>query len=290
MGHNSHVHPERSRQRRDSRRILAVTRSLAYSFAREDELMTHLQLSNKFMQAVILSAGKGRRLYPLTKNLPKVMFDVDGKPLLEHHVLLLKKNIVKDIYINLYTYPERITSYFADGNEFGVKINYSREDTKKSYRGPLLLGSAGALHNFKKVLRNDFFVLYGDVFIRVNLRKMLAFHKNKNSLFTLAVHQAKHPEDSDLLTVDKNRKITEWIKTPHAKKSGLNSAGLYILNEKVFDFLPEKVPFDFAHDFIPLLLKKIPLYAYHTKELMMDIGTPERYNQLIAKIKDQKSK
>lgn len=232
-------------------------------------------------QALILAAGKGTRLYPLTKKMPKVMIEVLGKPLIEHHILLLKKNGIKEIFINLYSFPKRVIDYFGNGKKFSVKISYSREDRKNSYHGPLLLGSAGSLHNFKDQLRDDFFVLYGDVFIDVNLKKMLAFHRQKKSLFTLVVHKAKHPKDSDLLEISSKGKVIKWLKVPHGKTSGVNNAGLYIINTKVIEFLPKRVPYDFARDFIPLLLKKIPVYAYETNEVMMDMGTPERYNKLL---------
>ncbi|MBI4009515.1 nucleotidyltransferase family protein [Candidatus Roizmanbacteria bacterium] len=229
------------------------------------------------MQAIILSAGKGIRLYPLTKKIPKVMVEVKGKPLLKHHLMLLRKYEIKEIFINLFTLPDIIKNYFGDGRRFGVRIKYATEST--------LLGSAGALQNFKKELKDNFFVLYGDVYMQIDLLKMLNFHKRKNSLFTLVMHEAKHPQDSDLLEINYNQRITNWIKTPHSRKSGVNSAGLYIINKSVLKYLPKKVPFDFSHDFIPFLMKKIPMFAYYTTELIMDIGTPERYNKLLSILK-----
>lgn len=233
------------------------------------------------MQALILSAGKGKRLRPMTNTLPKVMIDVFGKPLLEHHILLLKQYEVRDIFINLFYMPKKIIDHFDNGEKFGVNINYSHEYLKRSYLGPKLLGSAGALHNFKKELQDDFFVLYGDIFMKVNLKKMLAFHQQKKSLFTIAVHPSTHPKDSDLIKVNREMNIISWIKTPHKLSSGLSSAGLFIINSQVLEFLPKIVPYDFAHDFIPQLIKKIPLFAYNTHELMMDIGTIDRYNLLL---------
>lgn len=229
------------------------------------------------MQALILSAGEGKRLRPMTNALPKVMIDVFGKPLLEHHMLLLKQYGVRDIFINLFYMPEKIIDYFDNGKKFGVNITYSRESK--------LLGSAGALHNFKKKLRDDFFVLYGDVFMKVDLKKMFAFHQQQKSLFTIVVHPSTHPKDSDLIKINKKKNITSWIKAPHKLNRGLNSSGLYIINSQVLKFLPVKVPFDFAHDFIPQLIKKIPLFAYNTHELMMDIGTIDRYNNLLRILK-----
>lgn len=229
------------------------------------------------MQAIILAAGKGTRLYPLTKNTPKVMIDIAGKPLLEHQITHLKKYGIKNIFINLFTHPQSITEYFGDGKKLGVNIHYAYESA--------LLGTAGALHNFKKKLKNHFFVLYGDVFVKVNLFKMLNFHKKMNSQFTLAVHKAKHPKDSDLVKTNKEGRVLRWLSVPHAKKTGVNSAGLYIINSRILDFLPATVPYDFAKDFIPFLLKKIPVFAYHTSELIMDIGTKDRYNKLLNILK-----
>ncbi len=230
------------------------------------------------MRAIILSAGEGKRLRPITDTIPKVMIDVLGKPLIEHTVLLLKKNNIKDIFINLFYLPEKVIDYLGNGEKFGVRIIYGHEKS--------LLGSAGALQNFKHLLKKDFFVLYGDVYIKVDLIKMLKFHKKNKSLFTIAVHDAHHPKDSDLVIIDKHKRVIDWLTSPHKKTCGVNSAGLYIINEKVLKFLPRKIPFDFAHDFIPLLfIKKIPLFAYNTTETMMDIGTLDRYNKLIEKLK-----
>lgn len=225
------------------------------------------------MQAIILSAGKGTRLYPLTKDVPKVMMRIGGKPLLEHHLDLLKKNKIEDIFINLYTHPEVITNYFGDGKKFGVRIIYATE--KK------LLGSAGSLQNFRNKFKDDFFVLYGDVYMQVNLLEILKFHRQKKSLFTIVVHESKHPKDSDLVDVDKEKRITNWIRPPHSRLKGKNSAGLYILNREVLRYLPRTIPLDFAHDFIPILLRKIPIYTYLTTEIMMDIGTIDRYHELL---------
>src|SRR3989344_5482787 len=116
------------------------------------------------MQAVILSAGKGTRLYPLTKKIPKVMIDIQGKPLLEHHILLLHKYGINEIFINLFTLPDISKNYFRDGSKFGVRIRYSVESK--------LIGTAGSLRNFREKLKSDFFVLYGDVFMQANLKKM----------------------------------------------------------------------------------------------------------------------
>lgn len=235
------------------------------------------------MQALILSAGEGTRLRPLTQNMPKVMVPIMGKPLLQHLIELCKKHLITDILINLYYKPESVIEYFGDGRKFGVSITYTREDLSSSYHGPLLLGSAGALHNMKNLIKDTVVVLYGDVYSTLDLPSLIQFHKKKKSDFTVVVHESTHPHDSDLVDIDKKGKITHWIKTPHNRSFGVNSAGTYVLHKRVLHYLPPEVPSDFAHDFIPLLLRKhVPLFGYKTDDFLMDMGTMNRYNKLIA--------
>ncbi|MCA9371621.1 nucleotidyltransferase family protein [Candidatus Woesebacteria bacterium] len=235
------------------------------------------------MQALILSAGQGTRLYPLTEKTPKVMLKVNGKPMLQHHVELLKKHGINNIFINTYAFPQVIMDFFGDGSKFGVRITYSREDTKSSYLGPKLLGSAGALHNFKSQIVDDLLVLYGDVYTDIDVSKLIKTHFDRVSMFTTVVHESSHPHDSDLVVFDKKtHKVTEWVTKPHELNRGFSNAGLYIFNKKMLNYLPSKVPADFAHDFIPLLVKEGLVSAYVTEDFMMDMGTPERYNKLIS--------
>src|SRR3989344_6393127 len=105
------------------------------------------------MQAVILSAGVGTRLRPLTNTLPKVMVPIQGKPLLQWHIEHVRKFGIREILINLHYLPNIITDYFKDGEKFGVKIIYSYEEK--------LLGSGGALLPFKRFITDTFFLLYG---------------------------------------------------------------------------------------------------------------------------------
>ena len=96
-------------------------------------------------QAIILSAGFGTRLRPLTDSMPKVMVPLAGKPLLEHHILQLKKHGVTEFFINLHYLPDVITKYFGDGSKLGVKIHYVLE-------APEILGTAGGVKSFEKNL------------------------------------------------------------------------------------------------------------------------------------------
>lgn len=228
------------------------------------------------MKAAILSAGLGTRMQQAFPGIPKVMLPIGGKPLLEQHILHLKKFGFDEIFINLHYLPEKIKNYFGDGKRFGVKIIYSYE--------PKILGTAGALINFKKNLTATFAVIYGDVFTVLNFAKMLAFHKNNKSQATLLVHQTDHPEDSDLIAINNEGRIHKFYISPHSepiKDANLSSAAIYILEPDVLKFIPEKIPSDFVEDMFPKLLEKgFRMYGYLSNEYSKDMGSPKRYEKV----------
>lgn len=229
------------------------------------------------MKAVILSAGEGTRMRSLFPNTPKAMLPINGKPILEHHIKHLKKFGVKNFYINLHHLPKIIKDYFGNGENFGVQIEYSFE-TK-------LLGTSGALINFKDQLNETFIVLYADIFTSLDFGKFLEFHKKNNSQTTLLVHKTDHPNDSDLVVVGTNNRIKNFHLSPHTKPvtdTNLSNAAIYILEPEVLQFLPAVFPSDFVEDFFPSLLKKgVRLYGYSSNEFSKDIGVPERYKKVV---------
>ena len=123
------------------------------------------------MKAVLLAAGKGTRLKPLTDNIPKVMIQINGKAILEYHIEQLAETGIIDIYINLHYLSEKIKNHFEDGRKWGVKINYSYE--------PEILGTAGALKKLSRELRTDpFLVVYGDNFLEINYKDFIEYAEN----------------------------------------------------------------------------------------------------------------
>lgn len=223
-------------------------------------------------KAIILSAGLGTRMRELTKKIPKVMLEINGKPLLLHNIEKLKSYGVKEFCINLHYLSDVIKDYFGDGSSFGVKIHYNFE--------PELLGTSGALISFKHILTDDFFVIYGDIIGNVNIENWVNFHKNKKSDSTLIVHPSSHPEDSDIAQLNDDAKITNLIKKPGNRNFGImGNAAWYIVSPKIFDFIPEGNS-DFVKDVFPKMIKKgMNLYGYNTDEFISDVGTPERFQK-----------
>jgi NDP-sugar pyrophosphorylase family protein len=228
------------------------------------------------MIAVILCGGKGSRMGSMTKTLPKSMLDINGKPLLQYQIELLYRYSFTDIILCTGFLSEAIEEYFKDGSAFGVNIRYSID------RKPL--GTAGAVKHIGEDLTESLLILYGDVFVAMNLRKLIDFHRSSKGAATLVLHPSDHPHDSDIVKVDQNNEITGFIHKP-AKGStfeNLTSAALYVIESECLEFVPEDRPFDFGRDLFPRLMKAgKKLYGYITDEYLKDIGTSERYQEVV---------
>ena len=235
-------------------------------------------MQNKIKQAVILSAGLGTRLRPMTDDIPKVMVPLSGKPLLQWHIEQFKKHGVSEFFINLFYLPEVIKSHFGDGSKLGVKINYSFE--------PEILGTAGAIKNFAasgSKLKENFFVIYGDVFSLVNYSKMNeAFNKKPNIIGMELIGDTDHPFDSDLVEVDDELRFLKIYPKPHKElpKRYKSMRGVFVLNEKILKYIPPKMYYEMDHNLLPdILSKDEKFYGYETADYLQDIGTPERYQK-----------
>lgn len=227
------------------------------------------------MKAVILTAGLGTRMRKAYPDTPKSLLPIRGKPLIQDQIDHLKKFGITDFYVNLHFLPDKIKDFLGNGSRFGVRVTYHFEQK--------ILGTAGALNNFKGYLDRTFIVLYGDIFTRVDFNKFLQSHKSKNAQVSLLIHETDHPEDSDLVEIDDDNQIKNIYISPHSQPilhATLSSAAVYILEPDILQFLPRKHA-DFMKDFFPQLLKRgIPIYGYLSNDFTKDIGTPERYRKL----------
>lgn len=225
----------------------------------------------KVRKAVILSAGMGTRLGDLTRNLPKVMVPIAGKPMLEHHVEWLKRFGVREFHFNLHYLGGVISDYFEDGARWDVRISYHHEER--------LLGTAGALHGFRSELDDTFLVQYGDVFSRLDLDRFTAFHRERAAAASLVVHPSSHPHDSDIVELETDGRIRHIHHKPgDAHFGNLGNAGAYLLEPRVLDHLsPDLREEDFCkHVFPRMIAAGEVLCGYNTTDLLLDVGTPER--------------
>lgn len=233
-------------------------------------------------KTVILAAGFGTRLGAMTRDLPKVMVPIAGKPMLEHHVEWLRDAGIREFYFNLHFLPEAITSYFGDGSRWGVEIRYSREEN--------LMGTAGSLHGFRDHLDEPFLVQYGDVFSRLDVLSLDRFHQSRGSAASLVVHPSSHPHDSDIVELGERDRITHIHHKPGDDRFGnLGNAGAYLLEPRVLGYLSEPAKEeDFCRDLFPrMLAANEPLYGYDTEDLLLDVGTPERLARIESLLQER---
>ena len=203
---------------------------------------------------------------PLTRNEPKPMVKLIDKPVLERTIELLRKHGVHDIAVTLGYLPERITSYFGDGEKFGVRLTYYVEDVP--------LGTAGGVKNAAHDIGEDFFVLSGDAYTEIDLTKAAAFHREKNSLFTLVVQPHPDPSAFGVTEIDFDNRIINFLEKPKIDHPALVNTGIYVINKKILSLIPDGF-YDFGKDLLPRLVHSA--YAYADYAYWSDIGTLKSY-------------
>lgn len=209
------------------------------------------------MKAVILAAGKGMRLRPLTDAVPKVMIPANGKPILEYHLENLARAGIKDVFINLHFLPEAITKHFGDGAQWGVRIRYSYE--------PEILGTAGAVGKLGSLLQDGpFLVVYGDNYLEMDLSGFIEASEARGGIGTIAVFEKADVAGGGILELGKDDEVVRFKEKPALSEvfSHWVNAGLLFLRPDIFDHIPAGFS-DFGLDVIPSLLRKRGrLYAY----------------------------
>jgi NDP-sugar pyrophosphorylase family protein len=224
------------------------------------------------MKAFILAAGLGTRLRSLGLDLPKVMVPVGGKPLLEHHLELFKRQGVHELIVNLHYLPEKITNYFGDGSRFGVKITYSVETE--------LLGTAGGVKKMEReLLDGTFLVFYGDNLVRVEFAPLIEFHRARQAAATVVLFASSEPWTGGVVETDSNGRVLRFVEKPDRKQVSTNliSAGIFVIEPSVLEMIPAGQFYDFGKDVFPKLLADgRPVYAMKPEAYIQDVGTPER--------------
>ncbi len=237
------------------------------------------------MKAVILCAGLGTRLRPITNTIPKVMVEIGGKPLLQHHIEWLVRQGINDIGINLFYLPEVITNYFGDGSKFGANIYYSKQET--------LSETASGFKKFKDFVGEDkCLVIYGDNFFKLDLIDFEKFHDIKGGVATIALKHWEDPTTKGIVGLNNEDQIL-WFKEKPKKEevtTNLGNAGIYLLESKIFSYIEDDRDYDFGKDIFPSILEKEKIYGYKLPGYHIDIGTPEMLEKVRVDYKNSSIK
>jgi len=228
------------------------------------------------MKAMVLAAGQGTRLRPLTIETPKVLLPVNGVPLIEYTIRWLKKHGISEVAINLYHLGEKIRDFLDDGSRLGIRIVYSKETA--------LLGTAGGVKKLQNFFGDTFAVIYGDILTNFNLSAMLRFHENKQAVATLALQRAPNPAEVGVVELDETKRVISFIEKPPpgSVNSGFASGGVYIMEREVLDYIPENCFCDFGFEVLPNIVQSgLPAYGYclGNDDYLLDIGSMEKYQE-----------
>lgn len=226
------------------------------------------------MKAMILAAGVGSRLDPLTRNLPKPMVPIVNKPVMEHIVELLARHGFTKIMVNLYYHGEQIENHFGDGSKWGVKIQYSHEDR--------LWGDAGSVKKCEEFFDSTFLVIGGDDLADIDLKRLVKNHKEHKALCTIALSLVDEPSEYGIVLMNEHGKITRFLEKPKGEVIFSNTAntGVYVFEPEIFELIPRGVTYGFGNNVFPLLLEqKKRFYGYLTSSYWRDVGNLKQYQE-----------
>jgi len=246
------------------------------------------------MKAMILAAGKGTRVRPLTYDLPKPMIPVLGKPVMAYLIEHLRKHGVTEIMVNVSHLHEKIEEYFGEGEQYGVQIGYSFEGYTKE-DGEVVavpIGSAGGMkkiQEFGGFFDDTTIVLCGDALIDLDLKAALAEHRRKGAMASVITKEVPWDKVSSygVVVTDQNGRITQFQEKPKQEDALSNfiSTGIYIFEPEVIDLIPSGVEFDIGSQLFPLLAEKgMPFYAQGRPFNWLDIGSVSDYWEVLQNV------
>ena len=245
------------------------------------------------MKAMILAAGKGTRVRPITYTIPKPLIPILQKPVMEFLLELLKQHGFDKVMVNVSHLAEQIEGYFRDGQRFGVDIGYSFEG--KIIEGNLVgeaLGSAGGLkkiQDFNAFFDDTFIVLCGDALIDLDLTAAVKWHREKGAIATIVTKSVPKEDvpSYGVVVTDDEGKVKSFQEKPaveEALSTDINT-GIYIFEPEIFDYIPSQQEFDIGGELFPKLVEKnAPFYAVSMDFEWVDIGKVPDYWQAVRSV------
>jgi NDP-sugar pyrophosphorylase family protein len=232
------------------------------------------------MKAMILAAGKGTRLHPVTNIMPKALVELGGMTLLERAILKLIRADIDEIVVNVHHFADQIV-HFLHEHDFGVKIHISDERDQ-------LLDTGGAVKRARPFLIGDepFFVCNVDVISNINLLDMLYLYQMSPAMAILAVRKR---ESSRQLCFDEAQHLVGWKNLQSDEQKGEDGfcyafSGIQLMHPAIFDHMPEEDRFSLIDLYLRIAKKHIVLAYDHSEGEWMDIGTPERMKKAAASL------
>jgi NDP-sugar pyrophosphorylase family protein len=220
------------------------------------------------VKAMVMAAGLGTRLRPLTDVLPKPMMPVANRPVLHHLLNLLRRHDVTEVGINVHAFPEMIQSYFGDGSRLGLSILWSHE--------PELLGTAGGTKKLESYWGDEtILITSGDGLHDVDITALLGHHQRTGALATLTVKPVSDPSAYGVVILDRDTRVRGFQEKPRRDeaRSDLANCGIYVIEPELLRRIPAGTFVDFGEHVWPnLVAAGEEIYAYTTMAYWNDVG------------------
>jgi mannose-1-phosphate guanylyltransferase len=233
------------------------------------------------MKGMILAAGKGTRVRPITQTIPKPMIPILGKPVMESMIELFAQHNIDKIVVNTSHLAEVIEGYFGDGHHFDVQLSYSYEGEMRDGKYvSKALGSAGGMQKiqqFSGFFDETFVVVCGDAWIDLNLTEAVRQHKKNGGIATIITKNVHldEVEKYGVVVTDKKGRVIHFQEKPRkadARSTQINT-GIYIFEPAIFDYIPKSGEYDIGSELFPQLVERqIPFYAVEMHFQWLDVG------------------
>lgn len=221
------------------------------------------------MQAIILAGGKGIRLKPYTTVLPKPLLPVNGKPIIEIIIRQLAEAGVEEIIVSIGYLGQLLEAYLKDGSQYGIRLDYSREEIPLGTAGPISL-----IDN----LSDEFFVINGDTLCDVDFTSMLQAHRDSGNVATVSAYRKNHMIDLGTLELSDDLQITAYNEKP--KINYIVSMGIYVFNSSIKKELEVGVHLDLPDFIMRLRDRNYAVGAYMHSGIWMDMGRPSDFEKI----------
>ncbi len=222
------------------------------------------------MKAVILAGGKGTRLAPYTKILPKPLMPIGDMPILEVMLRQMRRCGVEEVILTVGHLAGLLQAFFQDGSQFGLRIRYSFEERPLGTAGPLALVPD---------LNETFLVANGDVLTTLDLNSLVAFHRQRGAVATIATHVRQVKIDLGVIQFNQHNQIVGYIEKPTYEFQV--SMGIYVFEPRVLDYIPRHEYLDFPDLVLRLIAADELVVGYPFTGYWQDLGRPDDYEQAV---------
>ncbi len=224
------------------------------------------------MKAMVMAAGKGTRLLPLTATRPKPMIPLLNEPILDHMMKSLKDAGIDETIVLVDYLSDKIVRHLGNGERLGMKVEYTTDN--------IVRGTAGAVKNAASRLREPFIVVSADVLTTIDLRKLISAHESMGTQITMALSRVRDPSQYGVAIMDDTNRVTRFLEKPKREEafSNLVNAGMYVCEPGVLDIIPDGSQFDFSRNLFPKMLSGGDAIGGHPfDDYWNDVGLPSTY-------------